>query len=125
MFVDRYTQYLDELIEEHGRTNGNLTDDDVNPVLVLTKEYFEVVSISPQPDIMRIRAVRDLDFMLDVTITHNRVSAYLGTIITVMPSTIGTTAEVDHIFDAEPLEFVDWIMDCVGAIDLEKLSKTS
>lgn len=129
MFVDRYTQYMDELIEEHGRTNGKLTNDDVDPVLDLTKEYFEVVSISPQPDIMRIHAVRDLDYLLDVTITHNRVSAYLGIIITVMPSqttnTIDTTAEVDHIFDAEPLEFVDWIMDCVGAIDLEKLAKTS
>lgn len=129
MFVDRYTQYLDELIEEHGRRNGKLTKNDVDPVLDLTKEYLDVLTISTQPDIMRLRAVRDLDVLLDVTITHRRVSAYLGKIITVMPSettnTISTTAEVDHIFDAEPLEFVDWFMDCVIAIDLEKLPKTS
>lgn len=129
MFVDRYTQYLVELNEEHGRTNGKLTKDDVDPVLDLTKEYFDDLEISTQPDIMRLRAVRDLDVLLDVTITHGRVSAYLGKIIITMPSetttTISTTAEADHIFDVEPLEFVDWFMDCVMAIDLEKLSKTS
>lgn len=129
MFVDRYTQYMDELIEKHGRTNGKLTKDDVDPVLVLIKEYFDDLTLSTQPDIMRIHAVRELDFLLDVTITHNRVSAYLCTIITVVPTqttnTTGTTAEVDHIFDAEPHEFVEWIKDCVGAIDLEKLPKTS
>lgn len=129
MFVDRYTQYMDELIEKHGRTNGKLTNDDVDPVLVLIKEYFDGLTLSTQPDIVRIHAVRGLDFLLDVTITHNRVSAYMGTIVTVMPSqttnTIDTTAEVAHVFDAEPLEFVEWIKDCVGAIDLEKLPKTS
>ena len=129
MFLDRYTQYLVELNEEHGRTNGKLTKDDVDPVLDLTKEYFDDLELSTQPDIMRLRAVRDLDVLLDVTITHDRVSAYLGKIIITMPSetttTISTTAEADHIFDAEPLEFVDWFMDCVTAIDLEKLPKTS
>ena len=129
MFLDRYTQYLVELNEEHGRTNGKLTKDDVDPVLDLTKEYFDDLELSTQPDIMRLRAVRDLDVLLDVTITHDRVSAYLGKIIITMPSetttTISTTAEADHIFDVEPLKFVDWFMDCVTAIDLKKLPKTS
>ena len=129
MFVDRYDSYCTELVEDRLTKNGKLTEEDISPVIDVVADYFTIEQTHKTPEVMEVCAdssANYIPYMLRVTITHGLVSAYFGAVCTMhkygTDITFGETAEVAHVFNISPMDFVSWFSDCVTALEIKRLT---
>ena len=123
-YTNLYDEYLTQLYEDELHDTEPLDSNDVDPVFAAFEDYFEVDTTSKFPTVLTITAHHG-DTILHLSITHERVSCFIGEILSFGVDDDGVVAEIGHVYNAETFEWVDWFNDVIDRLGLEKMKNIS